>query len=63
MHTYLLVFGLLILSLMIPAMSACSATRVSAGGLGAIPNPAVDAPLATTRASKRSAGRRLFLGC
>jgi peptide-methionine (S)-S-oxide reductase len=51
MHTNLLKFSsLLILSSMIPAMSACSATRVSAGGpRGAIPNPAVDATLATTK--------------
>jgi peptide-methionine (S)-S-oxide reductase len=50
MHTNFFKFlGLIILSSMIPGTSACSATRVSAGGpRGAIPNPAVDAPLATT---------------
>jgi peptide-methionine (S)-S-oxide reductase len=50
MHTHLLkLSSLLILSSMISAMSACS-TRVSAGGpRGAIPNPAVDATLATTK--------------
>jgi peptide-methionine (S)-S-oxide reductase len=50
MHTNLLkIAGLLILSSMIPAMSACSSNRVSASGRGAIPNPAVDAALATTK--------------
>jgi peptide-methionine (S)-S-oxide reductase len=50
MHRYLLKFSsLLILSSMIPAMSACSATRASAGPRGPIPNPAVDATLATTK--------------
>jgi peptide-methionine (S)-S-oxide reductase len=34
---------------MIPAMSACSATRASAGPRGPIPNPAVDATLAATK--------------
>ena len=50
MHRYLLRFSsLLILSSMIPAMGACSANRVSAGPRGPIPNPAVDAALATAR--------------
>lgn len=51
MHTFLLKFSsILILATMISAMSACNTTRVSAGGLGsAIPNPAVDAALATTK--------------
>src|ERR1041385_5415901 len=41
---------LLILSSMISTMSACSATRVSAGGPpAAIPNPLVDVKLATTK--------------
>jgi peptide-methionine (S)-S-oxide reductase len=34
---------------MIPGMGACSTTRVSAGSPGPIPNPAVDAALATTK--------------
>ena len=47
MHKFL---SLLIVSSMIPAMSACSTTRVSADGpRGAIPNPTVDAALATTK--------------
>jgi peptide-methionine (S)-S-oxide reductase len=51
MHlNWLKLSSILILSSMIPAMSSCSTTRASAGGPGGtIPNPAVDAPLATTK--------------
>jgi len=50
MHTNLLKFSsLLILSAMIPGISACSTNRVSAGSLGPIPIPAVDAALATAK--------------
>jgi peptide-methionine (S)-S-oxide reductase len=51
MHlNWLKLSSLLILSSMISAMSACSVNGVSAGGpRGPIPNPAVDATLATTK--------------
>ena len=42
--------ALLVLASMIPALSACSSLRVSADGpRGSLPNPAVDAALATSK--------------
>jgi peptide-methionine (S)-S-oxide reductase len=51
MHlNWLKLSSLLILSSIIPTMSACSLNRVSASGpRGTIPNPAVDATLASTK--------------
>lgn len=55
MHTYLLkLFSFLILSTIITTMNACSTINATSPAFsGAFPNPAVDAPLASSRGEQR----------